>query len=894
MKKIIILISLITVMFLVAGCASTGQAVATKSGKNVLSEWNYAKLEGGKVVFVEEGIKDCTTIDVNGKVGKHDQWGATVCGYVSGSGENHWKYCGREQSNLRWVYFNSKGELVGRYAGCVTVDENGKEGVYDPWIPTTCTYLANSGQRYWDYCAEAKPKSATCQDTDDGDVYNKGSAADSGYMTSSGTPVKGKEYEDYCEGDVQFEAICDKHPKYGNVVNYLSTKCSYGCKDGACVKKEVEVKPEAKLCQDKGISGDAWKVWNTGNSLELSNNNVTPYIITGENIHEIKSFIGKDELAALADGVYENVGKKYKYKQFLFFDQPPVEQGDFSRIVKYEEDDDDNTDIHFFVKSSGQIARYKLEFEKGAEAEVWNEKEQPDPKGNFLDFTYTSITMMGVEHDIVEAKRIYYGNDGLQNGVNLTLMTGLVKGNLNLGESKKYTSGGKDYLVKLDSASYLGTYPNAVEEVEFTINGKKTGKLKIGDIYTLPDKTKFGVGTVIIQDYQGGVKVADFYLGAKEVVLGDADVTTKNTYYPEYLGIGDGLVVDGEEIDGVSVNIIGKDDNKKFTINAIEVNMTADDDFFVAAGKGLKDAIKAQDEDERALFTENWDFKYTCLSEEKIHELKLVADGNSQYNLEWWDGSDNKVKLPLAHVNKTKLLDFGTEDNNLVLREKREILVKDYFVVTGGSAEKGTAKSYALQYMGADATHLKNPKIRFKDLGSGTILEYATQKIDNVDSAAEIKLGGYTFLVRPYYDGGSGDYGILIDADGDGKESFKDVSIIDSYGGMFSVIPTSSSIVLSLMTPNPDDYDNVMPMNVTVEIFAKPNAQEIRAKYFGMALIVPDESIMNPEELNGWTSLGSKIIFKEPKDKPDELIVEYPEKQRLPQLYVVSGATVTK
>ena len=87
----------------------------------------------------------------------------------------------------------------------------------------------------------------------------------------------------------------------------------------------------------------------------------------------------------------------------------------------------------------------------------------------------------------------------------------------------------------------------------------------------------------------------------------------------------------------------------------------------------------------------------------------------------------------------------------------------DYFVLSGGST-----KYYLLQYVSSDKQTKSNPKIKFKNVGSGEILEYSVLSV-SAPTIATIKLGGYPFIVQSASSAGSNDFQIHIDLDGDGS-----------------------------------------------------------------------------------------------------------------------------
>jgi len=77
---------------------------------------------------------------------------------------------------------------------------------------------------------------ATCTDSDEADIYTKGTV-DKGTANSTRS--------DYCTGlgsNMVVEYTCQ-----GSVYNLTKYDCKYGCKDGACVKEEIIVLPNETI-----------------------------------------------------------------------------------------------------------------------------------------------------------------------------------------------------------------------------------------------------------------------------------------------------------------------------------------------------------------------------------------------------------------------------------------------------------------------------------------------------------------------------------------------------------------------------------------------------------------------------------------------------------------------
>ena len=265
--------------------------------------------------------------------------------------------------------------------------------------------------------------------------------------------------------------------------------------------------PGGSASTTTAVSGDAWLVGTSSKKLELGNNNASASSIEAESFRDITTFIGEEELGALADGTWSTNENDYGFQQFLFFDEDGRTPDTQNRVVKYSENDDDVTDVHLFFRSGEQIGRYKLEFSSNAQSDVTDSTGSSTTTGTYLDdFENTDISLMGKDYSVVLARRTNSGNDDNQNGIKLTLMAGSTRDTLLEGESRTYTVGSKTYDVEL-------TFTDS-DEAKFIVNGEATNKLKVGETYVLGDKSEVGVSEILYQAYAGGVHSATFFVGA--------------------------------------------------------------------------------------------------------------------------------------------------------------------------------------------------------------------------------------------------------------------------------------------------------------------------------------------------------------------------------------------
>ena len=204
------------------------------------------------------------------------------------------------------------------------------------------------------------------------------------------------------------------------------------------------------------VSGDAWMVGTSAKKLEMANTNSTP---VGEQIYDVETFISDSELGALADGEFSTSGSSSTYTQYLYFD---IKNQADNEIVVFAEDDEDVVADFLYFKSGDNIGEYVLEFASSPESTMQDTAGSASTSGTVLDdFENTKLNMLGMEFDIVLARR---PQSTPEDSIKLTLMGGSASGSLLEGESTSLSVKGKTYdvsLVFVDTAY-----------AKFTVNGE--------------------------------------------------------------------------------------------------------------------------------------------------------------------------------------------------------------------------------------------------------------------------------------------------------------------------------------------------------------------------------------------------------------------------------------
>jgi hypothetical protein len=636
------------------------------------------------------------------------------------------------------------------------------------------------------------------------------------------------------------------------------------------------------------VSGDAWRVQKgSTNVLEMSENLETGVTANRESIATItsSSYIDDAELPnLLAPGTATNNKGDAPYEQRLYFEDTAT------GFVQYLEDRDDVTGDFLYFQNGRQIARYELEFTSSLESDVDDSTGSATTTGDYLtDIEDVEITMLGKTYTVVQARR----NGGGVGQVKLILMGGALRDTLLEGETKTYKIDGNDYETTLDFVSST--------QVKFTINGEATRLLKDGETDKLSDGTTIGVSEILYQDYAGGVHSATFFLGAQKLEMKDTNINDTAS--------SNELKVDDETIDGANVWIEGSDDSSTFKIDKIVVNMSADDDYYVPAGGKLSENPEVDEPD--LLFTRNWDIEYKGLTDENIEKIEIKSAGSDDYELEFVDGSGNIAKIPIAHTPSGSTIKFGDNDDDLIVNENKTITKDDYFIVTDVSDTNGERKSYALRYRGADKISADNPVIKFDDLGSGERIErsisapssqtagvFTGSGLTEISEIAQIKLGGGIFRVYNVSSSASKDFDILVDMDANGAITDTLVTLNTKYGAWINITNTTDgtdlvdNVIVKIDTPNSDDYDDKAPNSLWFNITA--SSGEVRlAQHTDQVhnFLAPDDDDKNTY---AYTTYGAFVKRSTPTSDPNEVVIEYPEHQRLPQVFITGeGATFT-
>lgn len=655
------------------------------------------------------------------------------------------------------------------------------------------------------------------------------------------------------------------------------TKDVIGVTDIAISLQYSATSPAGSSGTDVTVEGEAWKVGTSTNKLEMSENLETGQTANRESISDIaNTYITDSELPnTLADGTISNAKGEATYNQRLYFEDTAT------GYVVYAENDNDVTADFLYFQSGKQIARYEMEFTTQLQSDVDDSAGSATATGTYLtDMEDAEISMLGKIFTIVQARRLTSAGNNLK----LVLMGGSVKDTLLEGDTKTYTVQGKDYEITLDFVSST--------QAKFTVNGEASRLLRDGETDKLSDGTEIGVSEILYQDYAGGVHSSTFFIGAAKMELKDSSIRDSVTSYE--LKVGD------TTIDGANVILEGTDDNSTFKLERIKVNMSADDDYYVPAGAKLSENEDLAEPE--LLFTNNWDIQYLGLSTPETHDIKVKPSGSTKYQLEFYDGSNDKTTMPLIYTPSGSLIKVGDDDNSLVLSEGQVIRKDDYFFLVNGNDADGERSSFGMRYRGSDKSTADSPVIKFDNLGSGERIErplsVGTTSVsingdDTTVQVGELKLGGATFKIYNASTPTADNMNVYIDYNADGSVTNGTVAGINDYfGAKINLTNASASyFTVDVDTINTNQYDNKAPTAIKFNLSAA--SAEVT-----MSLDTLDvHNWKTPEGEDNiqyaFTAQGAKAKLETPTSDPGTMTITYPKEQRLPLVYVTGQGTTT-
>jgi hypothetical protein len=440
------------------------------------------------------------------------------------------------------------------------------------------------------------------------------------------------------------------------------------------------------------VEGDAFKIAKSGDKLNLGEQ------LSGSGARGGPvTVVDKSDLKALTDGTMSNSKGTFTYNQYL--DMPD------SASVVYDIDSDQNDDPALYLKfnDDNKVYTYRLSFPTALRSDI-------DAQDDWKDLDNKKLNLLGKEYTII----------GTDNSTGtLTLMGGAVLDTLSEGETKTYTINGVDYEVEVTII--------ASTDVLLKVNGEVTDKMQEATTFKLKDGTEIGVKTLLAQDFAGGSRLVEFYLGASKVEIVDNQFAS---------GSAGTLTVGSESVSGVTADIVASGTASEVRISKIEVMWNATDAYFVPVGGKLSDRLPSGEKGK--LFLENLDFKLAGVEfgvPEKI-ELKPAATNKYRVIVPTKTGGDLNFYAFYSDASAVCFLGKDAE-HQIITAKNTQVGQNDMFIVSSNKF------SHLIE---VDAFDSANTKVKFKDVGTGDTFEVST-----VNRRGTMYLDGFAYNFAANY-----------------------------------------------------------------------------------------------------------------------------------------------
>jgi hypothetical protein len=505
----------------------------------------------------------------------------------------------------------------------------------------------------------------------------------------------------------------------------------------------ASLQAQATKTSDIAIPGAAGTASVTGDSAEFKTG--SDVVAIGETIGSVKGTFTELDLKALKSGVFETGTSSTPVKQYLKFDNTGM-------YVKYAENDDDKIGDFLYVPDNSIIFEYQLEFTEGAVSEIGTGMALDDFEGEVLTILGAPFTVVNADMDAGDQ-------------VTISMLGGQVADVLRDGETKTYTIDGKDYEV---TAVFISS--DSPAKAKLSVNGVMTKEKAAGETQVLSSEVTVGIQSILTNQREGMV---EFYLGANKLELIDGDVTG-TAYAAETVKVG------GDTVSNAQLVIKGtnQSSDSEFKLNYIKYKVTADDEYFVPAGKGVKEFLGDYS---NSMLVDTWDITYAGLVKTADSEVKFNPKSNYGYEMSFENINGVKYTFPLI-TNKDGTFKFGDDDDDFVFEEPSTITSplgldnetfisdNDYFVLSDRATGASGDTKAVTSIMRYQSINTGDSTITFKDLAGGDVIVSYTGTVGYGATGQLIKDGAtHNFWVGNESATASEDYALAIDLDASGS-----------------------------------------------------------------------------------------------------------------------------
>jgi hypothetical protein len=474
-------------------------------------------------------------------------------------------------------------------------------------------------------------------------------------------------------------------------------------------------------------------------------------------------------------------------------------------------------------------------------------------------------------------------------------MAGAVNDVLEEGASKSYTlPTGEEFDVTLD---FVGT-----TTAKFTVNNEVTSSLEEGDTFKLDSGSEIGVVDIMAQAFAGGLRKAEFDIGANKIKIDDPNTVSNYTNDAT-------ITVGSTELSSVKGHIITSTDEgithgSDVTITSIEINYTAGQDLYLGEGSSAADVADLAESQEGNFFADAFDFKFEGLQVGATEEVSFKPSGSYNYKIKF----TNKAGIEYSQdiVNKAgssgniRLGRYtGSTVRGIVMNEIELINDEDYFIVSKNKY------SHIMQFkdvVQGTSTTDNTGTIKILDTGSGDMHEVTYSSL-----SGDLNLDGNTFKINISSDTNDGEIMVDLNGDSDLTDAMVapelwtkgELNITLNCGGVSASAGNNESRICLTTEDDEDNNRDTIVINFTTSSNKLDVTDDIINATWG-SQYSPSTSLQLSEDgsnvYNMYTNYGLFITMDRKgtgTDTQNDLVITYPDEEVFGAFFITAGATTS-
>jgi len=361
------------------------------------------------------------------------------------------------------------------------------------------------------------------------------------------------------------------------------------------------------------------------------------------------------------------------------------------------------------------------------------------------------------------------------------------------------------------------------------------------------------------------------------------------------LNDGSRMIVNGEWVNNAEVTILSTSSGGEVAISQIAIRMTAEDDLYVPVNSKLSEA--ADLDEPEVLVTQNWDILFSGLKDIEYEEFSINKATDSKMRLNFLNYNGNEIEFPLVYSNASEIFLGEKAGYGLLLNPQVTAITKnDYFILNTADPiiPGNNARSFVVQYKGADKITDYDPKCKFNVLGVDSNKEVSLSS----QGTCMLRLGGVDFIVENATNPNVEDFSIKLISSGDYSDTNGAtlsnyvrtkhnalIKISDS-----NINSNTDAITIELIiddtTRDGDEYTVTTPDQIFTVSFMSNSNQEIATNYSGGDF---NRWIADPDDYTTYTYIdtyGNNIEYNNPTGSLASVTVMIPESIVEPRVFI--------